>query len=608
MRPVNRTLAGLLIGAAVLAAAGPAVAQSADNVLVVVNDASAASQRVAEYYVQKRGIPAVNVVHLKTAVADEVTRAAFATTIELPISIALSRNSLQDRILYIVLTKGVPLRVKGTPGRNGTIASVDSELALLYRKMTGVSILSTGPIPNPYFAGDRTDVRPLFSHAAQDIYLVTRLDGFTVADAVALVDRSLAATGTAGTIVLDERGGSADKANDWLAAAAARLRALHWDERLLFETTTLPAKPSSAALGYYSFGSNDPSSLGSRVPAVEFAPGALAAMFLSADARTLAEPPAQWKPGPLATMYAGSNQSLTGDLLRGGATGAAGQVSEPFLDGAVRPDILFPAYVSGLNLAEAFYSAIPSLSWQTVVFGDPLCAPFRTASVPERELNPGVDPETELPAQFSERRLNVIAPNATGSVRKLLLRADALGQRGDTAGAIGALERATAADATLRDVFRVLGTLYEQAGQFDKARGAYERALKNNPNDIVALNNLAYGIAVRDHKPADALPMAERAFSLAGGSPWVADTLGWIKHLLGDDAAALPLLEAAANSDTSSAEMRVHLAVVYAARGRLQDAAKALEAARALDPAVEQRDDYRAAKKQIGGLSPGGGH
>src|SRR6476660_4939986 len=127
MRPVNRTLEGLLLVAAVLAAAGPAVAQSADNVLVVVNDASAASQRVAEYYVQERGIPAVNVVHLKTAVADEITRAAFATTIELPILIALSRNSLQDRILYIVLTKGVPLRVKGTPGRNGTIASVDSE-------------------------------------------------------------------------------------------------------------------------------------------------------------------------------------------------------------------------------------------------------------------------------------------------------------------------------------------------------------------------------------------------------------------------------------------------------------------------------------------------
>jgi Flp pilus assembly protein TadD len=152
-----------------------------------------------------------------------------------------------------------------------------------------------------------------------------------------------------------------------------------------------------------------------------------------------------------------------------------------------------------------------------------------------------------------------------------------------------------------------LGLLYEQAGQFDKARGAYERALKNNPNDIVALNNLAYAIAVREHKPADALPMAERAFANASGAAGVADTLGWIKHLLGDDAGALPLVEAAANSDTANAEMRVHLAVIYAARGRLQDAAKTLEAARALDPSVEQRDDYRAAKKQIGGLSPGAG-
>jgi len=38
------------------------------------------------------------------------------------------------------------------------------------------------------------------------------------------------------------------------------------------------------------------------------------------------------------------------------------------------PDLLFAAYYSGRNLAESFYLAIRSLSWQNIVVGDPLCS------------------------------------------------------------------------------------------------------------------------------------------------------------------------------------------------------------------------------------------
>ena len=160
-------------------------------------------------------------------------------------------------------------------------------------------------------------------------------------------------------------------------------------------------------------------------------------------------------------------------------------------------------------------------------------------------------------------------------------------------------------DGTLTNAFRALGLLYGQTGQTDKARTAYQRTLAINPNDLVALNNLAYVIAVNDHKPADALPLAERAFTLANGAGLVADTLGWIKHLLGDDAAALPLLERAVKENPGSVDVQLHVAAVYAATGRPQEAAKALQAARALDPAVEKREDYQAVRKRIGGLSPG---
>ena len=57
-------------------------------------------------------------------------------------------------------------------------------------------------------------------------------------------------------------------------------------------------------------------------------------------------------------------------------TGGPGQVAEPYLDSVIRPDMFFAAYLAGFNLIESFYLAMPHLSWQTVVVGDPLCTPF----------------------------------------------------------------------------------------------------------------------------------------------------------------------------------------------------------------------------------------
>jgi hypothetical protein len=57
--------------------------------------------------------------------------------------------------LYLVLTKGAPLRIVGTTGLSGTLASVDSELTLLYRRLVGQPISLPGKIDNPYYLGVR---------------------------------------------------------------------------------------------------------------------------------------------------------------------------------------------------------------------------------------------------------------------------------------------------------------------------------------------------------------------------------------------------------------------------------------------------------------------
>src|SRR4029079_12269847 len=127
-----------------------------------------------------------------------------------------------------------------------------------------------------------------------------------------------------------------------------------------------------------------------------------------------------------------------------------GYVSEPYLDATVRPQILFPAYVAGFNLAESFYLAMPFLSWQGVVIGDPLCAPFKTQNLSSEDLSPSLDPETELPRYFSARRLAVLENvGVKPQVAKLVLKASAQLSRGDIVHARPSLEEVTKLEPTL---------------------------------------------------------------------------------------------------------------------------------------------------------------
>ena len=107
-------------------------------------------------------------------------------------------------------------------------------------------------------------------------------------------------------------------------------------------------------------------------------------------------------------------------------------MAEPFLDATIRPQILFPAYFRGMNLAESFYLAMPNVSWQTIVVGDPLCAPFRKEAIPATALDPGLDPDTSLPKWFSARRVGTFERKGLNPVGvKALLKAQVLLTRGD---------------------------------------------------------------------------------------------------------------------------------------------------------------------------------
>ncbi len=158
---------------------------AANRVLVVVNDQSEISGQIAEYYMRRRAIPAANSCVISASPGERVARRVYEDEIETAIGHCLGRGDARDRIDYIVTTKGVPLAISGGGGRDADKAAVDSELTLLYGKLTGESHRLTGHLPNPFFRhhADR------FDKAKFPIYLVTRLTGYTLDDVRAIIDQ-----------------------------------------------------------------------------------------------------------------------------------------------------------------------------------------------------------------------------------------------------------------------------------------------------------------------------------------------------------------------------------------------------------------------------------
>ena len=120
-----------------------------------------------------------------------------------------------------------------------------------------------------------------------------------------------------------------------------------------------------------------------------------------------------------------------------------------------------------------------------------------------------------------------------------------------------------------------LTSLLEATREYESAITEYESLLKDQPGSLVVANNLASLLA--DHRTDKA--SLERANSLAvllknSQVPQYNDTLGWVRYRRGEYAAAIPLLEDAAEKLPNFPLVRYHLGMSYLAAG--QDA-KGLE-------------------------------
>lgn len=302
-----------------------------------------------------------------------------------------------------MLTKGIPIRILGAglgsndehtrePEATRGRPSVDSMLAALdYTALPGtrrLSINGSGAVGSGLINRYWNATEP-FSHAKFGGYLVTRLDGYTEADAKALVSRALAAEVRLpellkhGKVLLDvqpifalgdkatQPGPITDEAIQSESAWSefnADMRHAHdvlaqrgiSDELDLSETFI---GQRSGLLGYFSWGSNDAKYSPSAYQSLTFAPGSLCDTAVSTSARTF-----------LPTR---GGQSLLVDLIAHGLTCGKGYVEEPLLQAIASPTIALDRYTSGYTMAESLYSASHFVGWEDIVIGDPLCCPYR---------------------------------------------------------------------------------------------------------------------------------------------------------------------------------------------------------------------------------------
>lgn len=364
---------------------------SGRSVVVIFNKKMPGSQSVAKHYSERRGVPTEQIFGYDLPQAEEMTRKQFMEQLQVPLLKDLedrglfkfrdagkegsgTERALQDATFrYIALCYGVPIKIaedshlsemeSGTlpPELRRSECSVDSQLACLPLSLKP-TFTWTGPLENPLYR--TTNSNQL--HPTNGVLLVGRLDGPTADIARNLVDLAMTAetNGLWGRAYIDSRGltnGPLVLGDEWMRGAF-RISRIDFPTEFDNQEATFSKgyAMSQVAIyaGWYSQNLTGPFTL----PEVDFMPGAFAYHLHSFTARSLRTENGWW----------------AGPLLAKGATATIANVYEPFLAYTVDlPQFLTSWLGRGFTFAEAAWSGMRVLSWQTIMLGDPLYAPTK---------------------------------------------------------------------------------------------------------------------------------------------------------------------------------------------------------------------------------------
>ncbi len=390
---------------------GGVFALEPEEILVIANRQISASERIAEYYCEKRKIPKKNIIYLALGYnpREGISRDEYERSLALPIRRELQRR-FPGEIRCLVTTYGIPIKVgpRGMlPGMGGKLnelkrllsqekqrleqmeqdPALDSNQVSIEKKQINRKIaqmqLEIGRISGRETNASVDSELSMVLFQPYELYrwqpnmlkgdvlglgfrtlMVSRLDGPSYEIIKGLIDKALTAeeTGLKGIAYIDSRG---FKQSDLYGYFDQSLRDLavfiRWSTKMPIkaeETGKLFAPgscPQTAVYcGWYS--------LKKYVDAFDFVDGAVGFHIASFEAQHLRDP---------------NSTTWCAAMLADGITATLGPVNEPYLHTFPQPKAFFAELFEGGCLVEAYYHTKPFNSWQFVLIGDPLYRPFK---------------------------------------------------------------------------------------------------------------------------------------------------------------------------------------------------------------------------------------
>ena len=171
---------------------------------------------------------------------------------------------------------------------------------------------------------------------------------------------------------------------------------------------------------------------------------------------------------------------------------------------------------------------------------------------------------------------------------------------GDVSAAVASVQKAKEIAPNNVNAHLQLAMLYDTNGRRMEARPVYEQILRLQPENGIALNNLAYIMAEAGNDLDQALTMAQKARQQMPNDVNVADTLGWIyiKKNLADS--AIGIFRELVQKEPERSTFHYHLAMALFQKGDKIQAKRALQEALSKQPPKDEEGRIRELLARIG--------
>ena len=202
---------------------------------------------------------------------------------------------------------------------------------------------------------------------------------------------------------------------------------------------------------------------------------------------------------------------------------------------------------------------------------------------------------------YYQRVLDGMDKNSRSRGEIYLRMGDAYRLKGDDNNAIATLQKARTALPENENVLISLALTLDKAGRRPEAQKVYETIIRMNPNNGMALNNLAY-LMVESGLDSDvALSYAQRAKQLMPDLPEVTDTLGWIYLKKAQYDYAVNAFQDLVAKAPGHSTFHYHLAMAYKQKGDKGKAISELREALKYNPTGEEHQKINDLLSQLGG-------